>query len=173
MENLPHVVMTSDVDWDPSVLDGEFPLEKHEEIRDALTYDNGTNFDVFGNYKLGTIVASAHVLRDHPVLTTTVIPDAMVAEQRTPEDVDHESSAYEDPTLQIPPKPPPTSQDIVLPDDQNQEVSTLVHVSPHTSPSKLDPSSLRKFFAFLPTEVVSRTLSKTTQYARVPNSDMF
>jgi hypothetical protein len=92
-ENLPHVVMTSDVDWDPSVLDGEFPLEKHEEIRDALTYDNGTNFDVFGNYKLGTsIVASAHVLRDHPVLTTTVIPDDMVAEQRTLEDVDHESS---------------------------------------------------------------------------------
>jgi hypothetical protein len=167
-ENLPHVVMTSDVlDWDPSV------LEKHEEIRDALTYDNGTNFDVLGHYKLGTIVALAHVLRYHPVLTTTVIPNDMVAEQRTPEDVDHESSAYDDPTLQIPPKPPPTGQDIALPDDRNQEVSTLVHVLPHTSPSKLDPSSLWKFFAFLRTEVVSRTLSKTTQYARVPNSDTF
>ena len=34
----PHVVMTSDVDWDPSTtIDGEFPLTGEEEFFDATT----------------------------------------------------------------------------------------------------------------------------------------
>jgi hypothetical protein len=118
-------------------------------------------------------VASAHVLRDHPVITTVVIPEDLAVETGAPDTIDHESIAYTDPQIQLPPKPPPVTQGIDSIDTCQKEFSNLIALSPHISASKLDPSSLRKFFAFLPTEVVSRTLSQTTQYARVPNTDTF
>ena len=58
--------MTSDVDWDPSVLDGEYPLTGNEESLDATTYDNGTAFDASGYYRNRTLVATAHVLPTPP-----------------------------------------------------------------------------------------------------------
>jgi hypothetical protein len=64
-----------------------------------MSYNNSTNFNVFGNYKLGTIVASAHVLRDHPVITTLVIPDDPAVETGAPENSDHELVAYTDPPM--------------------------------------------------------------------------
>jgi len=80
-ETLPHVIMTSDVDWDPSILDKEFPTLGEVPTKDARNYDNGTNFDVHGNYKLGTtitLVASAFI-RDHPaILDHTVLPDQLM-----------------------------------------------------------------------------------------------
>ena len=70
-ETLPHVIMTSDTDWDPASLDGEFPLSGQESYLDGSTYDNGTPFDVQGNYKKGTLVASACCVHDdHPALST-------------------------------------------------------------------------------------------------------
>jgi hypothetical protein len=174
-DSLLHVVMTSDVDWDPSILDGEFPIATSDNIHDAMSYNNGMNFNVFGNYKLGTIVASAHVLRNHLVITTVVLPEDLAVENGAPDTIDHESIAYTDPQIhQLPPKPPPVvTQGIDSIDTCQKEFSNLITPSPHISASKLDPSSLRKSFAFLPTEVVSRTLSQTTQCARVPNTDTF
>jgi hypothetical protein len=144
-DSLLHVLMvTSDVDWDPSILDGEFPTTTSDKIHDAMSYNNGTNFNVFGNYKLGTIVASAHVLRDHPVITTVVIPDDPAVENGALETSDHESIAYADPQMQLPPKPSPVSQGIDFVDTCEKEFSNLIALSPHISTSKLDPSSLRE-----------------------------
>ena len=42
------------------------------------------------------------------------------------------------------------------------------NISPHVAPQEPDPESLRPFFAFLPTEIIRRTLQATTQCARVP-----
>ncbi len=44
-------------------------------------------------------------------------------------------------------------------------------MSPHIAQATIDPAQLRQFFAFLPTDVVARTLERTTQYARVPMRD--
>ena len=66
------------------------------------------------------------------------------------------------------------SQDLLLnllltdPDDDNP---IFTHVSPHIAQATVDPAHLRQFFAFLPTDVVARTLERTTQYARVPMRD--
>jgi len=48
------------------------------------------------------------------------------------------------------------------------EHRTFRNISPHLAIDEPDPEALRPFFAFLPTEVVKRTLRATTQYARVP-----
>ena len=59
------------------------------------------------------------------------------------------------------------------PDASHEHAPVVVfkNISPHVAPHEPDPESLRPFFAFLPTEVVRRTLQATTQYARVPMSE--
>ena len=58
---MPHVILTSDVDWDPSVLD--HTLDGDEEWFDAISdlqEDPATNlFDEFGNYRKCIIVQEA------------------------------------------------------------------------------------------------------------------
>ena len=180
-DTYPHVVMTSDVDWDPSILDGDFPLTGEEVFYEASAYDNGTNFDVHGNYRKGTIVASARVIYDDPILSSTVLPDTLLVAQ----DFDHHhdvddhgvaplpvAKTHGDP---LPPaQPPPASQDDpIIPEHQaDNDPSVFVHTSPHLAKVCVDPEKLRPFFAFLPTEVVERTMQLTTQYARIPVSDV-
>jgi hypothetical protein len=181
-DQYPHVVMTSDVDWDPSTIDGEFPLSGEEEFFDASAYDNGTNFDATGRYRRGTVVASARIVSDDPILTDTVLPDSMLVEY----DFDHDDALSPDDNGDKPPaldthdprppaEPPPASQvflpnhDNAVPDDPPM---VFKNISPHTAKSELDPEALRRFFAFLPVDIVDRTLKITTQYARVPMSDV-
>jgi hypothetical protein len=68
--------------------------------------------------------------------------------------------------------------DTIIPDppddtspDETAPAVVFKNISPHVAPHEPDPETLRPFFAFLPTEIVRRTLQATTQYARVPMSD--
>ena len=47
---LPHVILTSDVDWDPRVLD--FDIDGNDDWYDAISdhVEHSELFDVFGNY---------------------------------------------------------------------------------------------------------------------------
>jgi transposase InsO family protein len=180
-DSLPHVVMTSDVDWDPSTLDGEFPLNGDEEFFDASAYDNDTNFDARGDYRLGTIVASARLVHDDAaLLATTVLPDTMLVVQdfdHSPFPDDHDADGkhggstnefHQDPPP--PAQPPPRDSDDIV--DTNSEPTTVFKsISPHVAKNEPDPNALRHFFAFLPADIVEKTLKRTTQYARVPMHD--
>jgi hypothetical protein len=182
-DKYPHVVMTSDVDWDPSTIDGEFPLNGDEEFFDASAYDNGTNFDATGRYRLGTVVASARVTFDDPILSESILPDSLLIEQdfdRYLSLLDDEDDAklpaqtHEDPPPPAEPPPPITmdvspQNNITVPDDPP---TVFKNISPHTAKAEQDPEVLRPFFAFLPADIVDRTLKSTTQYARVPMSDV-
>jgi hypothetical protein len=175
--------MTSDVDWDPSTIDGEFPLNGDEEFFDASAYDNGTNFDATGRYRLGTVVASARVTFDDPILSESILPDSLLIEQdfdRYLSLLDDEDDAklpaqtHEDPPPPAEPPPPITmdvspQNNITVPDDPP---TVFKNISPHTAKAEQDPEVLRPFFAFLPADIVDRTLKSTTQYARVPMSDV-
>jgi hypothetical protein len=50
-DSLPHVILTSDVDWDPQILD--FDVDDDDEWYDAISdnVDHSELFDVFGDYK--------------------------------------------------------------------------------------------------------------------------
>lgn len=184
---IPHVVMTSDTDWDPSILDGEFPLTGAEVHFNAQGYDNGTNFDAMGNYRKGTIVASARSLRDDPVLYHTVLPDDLLVTQDfdRPDDDDDipwmvGKDVVDDFPGNRPPAKPPDKCPNVEPLDpltcgntnSDSQSVTVRLPSPHVATSHTsDPAALRPFFAFLPVEVVARTLAATTQLARVPTGE--
>jgi transposase InsO family protein len=164
-ESLPHIVMTSDVDWDPALLDGEFPLTGQEPHLDTSTYHNGTQFDIHGAYTKGTLVASARRVHGDEDAALIIAPEpthvAMAPEFLVLDDGMDDSDKH--PRSLLPPPEPPPTVDTAL---------TFTNVSPHLTPASLEPEQLRKFFAFLPTEVVARTLAATTQYARVPVHDV-
>ena len=73
-ENLPHVILTADTDWDPTVIDWE--LEDGEEwlnaMQDLPEIDPDPLFDDVGDYKLVHHVTEAvlesHVLEHHDLL---------------------------------------------------------------------------------------------------------
>jgi hypothetical protein len=110
-------------------------------------------------------VASARVIYDDPILSSTVLPDTLLVAQ----DFDHHhdvddhgvaplpvAKTHGDP---LPPaQPPPASQDDpIIPEHQaDNDPSVFVHTSPHLAKVCVDPEKLRPFFAFLPTEVVIR-----------------
>ena len=56
-----HVKMTADTDWNPSISDGDLPLNANEEFFGASCYDNGRNFVQFGHYHKWPIVSSIEV----------------------------------------------------------------------------------------------------------------
>ena len=182
-DSLPHVVLTSDIDWDPSssTMDHEFPTFSHdnpEQFFDATSYDNGTNFDVFGNYIKGTVIASAQLVQDDPILQDTVLPDHILVAQDFDHDREEEDNpkSWEDP---IPTNPIRDSGTLTTAPPANAtnhtesgtETMPFRNISPHVAVDEPDPETLRPFFAFLPAEIVKRTLRATTQYARVPMSD--
>ena len=181
-DTLPHVIMTSDVDWDPAILDGEFPLTGQEPFFDARNYNNGTNFDAVGSYRKGTIVASARTLYNDPILQTTVLPDELLVTHEFPSDVTDPAVTTDLPRPDVPKAVQTLAADpdvdTILPDppdditpDETAPAVVFKNISPHVAPHEPDPETLRPFFAFLPTEIVRRTLQATTQYARVPMSD--
>jgi len=149
-DTLPHVTMTSDVAWDLLTLDGEFPSTDISPTPTANDYDNGTPFDPFGNYRYGTIVASAHVLRDHPVLVETVLPYDMIADLENDFATKDDFAAYDDPPPSIPPEPPPTTTPTDISYNTVEKVSTFIHQSPHILQSTVDPNKLRHFSHFFP-----------------------
>lgn len=170
---LPHVVMTSDVDWDPTILDGEFPASPtsdDNEVLDATTYDNQTAFDAFGNYRYGTIVASAHVLRDYPVIAQVLLPDKdPYGDDLEEHDVAANRYSYLDhDSFETVP-----ASDVSIPPLASPVSRGTITASPHVIPATFDPAKLRQFFAFLPTSVVEKTLRNTTQFARVQMTDTF
>ena len=54
LETYPHVILTSDMDWDPSILDNEIDLDVIEQYLEELPPDNvygDIRFDCMGNYR--------------------------------------------------------------------------------------------------------------------------
>ena len=128
-DTLPHVIMSSDLDWDPSVLDSN--IIDDEQWYDAVSdFPEGTRdpkfdtFDLNGDYRL---VSFTDVWDNH-------LPDIDLA---------------------------------TMPFDR------IIDAHVRNVTSKDPPyETLRPNFGYLPTDIIRRTFDCTTQYARVPNSDV-
>ena len=141
---LPHVLLTSDDEWDPTVLDHAHAddddiwfdaLSEHQnDIADTL-------FDEQGNYLMRR--ASSSYFYD----------------ARTQHDIDDVLDAC------VCAAHPPV--DFGSPDPTHTTYVVFDHTVTRAPP---DYSSLRKFFGWLPTDIIKKTFEHTTQYARTPIS---
>ena len=141
MKNLTHVVLTADMDWDPSVLDNEHDGQLQDE--DKPYYD--PIFDEHGLYidkKSPRSVIHA-LLSDGDSTVTSDAPD----QEKFYDSFQHE--------------PPEPSEKIHY--IQDHEISA----SPKdTSTSDWDWNNIRPKLGFAPLSVIKETISRTTQYYR-------
>ena len=190
--NLPHVVMTSDDDWDPTVLDHDVTSERTWRPTDSVPPDLTPHFDEFGRYRHRTIQA-ANVrlplprlrnstaetkegrphphdpLLNHPLLDNVLIPDDTIIEHNFCDEYDSDEDPRGDRDDTV------VDHDVGLVDDvdrpEGKPPDTVYNApSPHMVAQDMDPESARRFFAWLPHDIVQKTLECTTQYARVPMS---
>ena len=64
------------------------PLRGNASFFYTFKVDNQSNFDVFSNHCKGTVVASAEILTNDPILQDMVLPDELVATYYTGDDKD-------------------------------------------------------------------------------------
>ena len=145
-ETLPHVVFTSDVDWDPTVFDHVIDIDNdiwYDALEDIDADPDSNPFDEFGDYRKREVCG------------------AMFFDARYTHDIDDiidacVSSAH-----------PAISSD--LEPDPCVTYSSFLH---HVDRAPPDYEQLRKFFGYLPVDIVKNTFEHTTQHARVPISTL-
>jgi len=64
------------------------PLRGNASFFYTFKVDNQSNFDVFSNHCKGTVVASAEILTNDPILQDMVLPDKLVATYYTGDNKD-------------------------------------------------------------------------------------
>jgi hypothetical protein len=168
-DSLPHVILTSDVDWDPRVLD--FDIDDDDAWYDAISnnLDHSALFDVFGNYN-GREASSADIWYD------TFTPDQYTRAQLEEATYTCAEHAYRvrtfdnddlDNVLLANDTELTDTQDPVLDNDPTDDIDGDAPARTFKVQTP-DYDKLRPLFGWMPTKTVKKTFESTTQYARIP-----
>ena len=156
-DSLPHVILTGDADWDPSVLD--LDLDKNNTWFDAISdlpHDKlPSAFDEFGDYNKRVVVQSHDVLYSWD--TSQHIIDACVMVH-----------TYQAQSLDLSHPPAPDPEDPALDMLPTLYESHAHEINKHAP----DYQALLPMFGWLPADVIKQTFEVTTQYARLPMSTL-
>jgi len=158
-DSLPHIILTSDVDWDPSVLDHD--LDDNETWFDAISdippAPPHTLFDELGDYRRRLVV------QEHFHDTQCDWPHVCdVANECT---MVHTYKAH---SLGLSSSPSPPA------DDPSRDLIPTIYESQAHEIKKHAPDyqALCPMFGWLPLDVIQRTFEVTIQYARLPMSTL-
>jgi hypothetical protein len=149
-DNLPHVIPTSELEWDPSVLDHNF--KEDEQWGEVPGLDS--SFDDYGDYKHRVVVQHlAYFHRQDGDLLDDVLDQSVLDAQTS--QVLHEPVFYDAHETEIaipkgiPLEPTPSGPTVV-------------------SKREPDYDQLRPFFGWIRPVIIKKTFQHTTQYARLP-----
>jgi hypothetical protein len=159
-DSLPHVLMTHDLDWDPSVLDYAHDRDDwFDDVSDGLdTTSPQPMFDAFGNLRMATIDVQ------HAYISARLLDDPSQWEQMFGDDrIENavDQAVYYDVYNGI-----VEQADVLEPIDER---TLILPIEPRTL-QRQDPDlgRLRPYFGWISTDLVKQTLSHTTQYGRLP-----
>ena len=150
-EQLPHVFLTGETDWDPRSLDNDFSTDTSWYDPEELPPDDDIppRFDHVGDYNKRVHVSS------HEIPSNCDVDQAILY---------HASKLYFDPSS----RPSPASSH---PSGGTQSSGDSIHSSSVDVTSKPpDYDKQRPLFAWLPTSTIKKTYELTTQLARLPFS---
>ncbi len=156
-DSLPHIILTGDTDWDPSVLDVD--LDEQEAWFDAITDlppdMSPSTFNEFGDYNKRVMVQNHDVLYSWDTSQHVIDACAMV-------------QTYQTQMLDL--SCPPASD----PEDFNLDFQPTMYDSQAHEVNKWVPNyqALMPMFGWLPADVIQQTFAVTTQYARLPMSTL-
>ena len=160
-DTLPQVFLTSEVEWDPSILDHD----AEEQWEDTQGNDLSPNllFDEYGNYRKRISVQHMSYFQRHNGNTLEDIIDQCVYHSQA-HHWDYETSVFYDAyehELDTP---------IIQEIDHND--NTLEIIPKTTTKKSPNYELLHPFFVWFSTDIISKTFEHTTQYARLPTGTM-
>jgi hypothetical protein len=164
-DSLPHVFLTHEANWDPSVLDHEYnSVEEWFDATQRIDTDPAANrFDDIGHYRRRVVVQEY----DNKYYQSYNL------------DVRNDPDIVVEPTLEetnVPPMDDLTETDIPHPDIVNEIPNPVEQDHDHSVKPKIITTKeppyemLRPKFGWLSTDVIQKTYKHTTQYARIPSS---
>jgi hypothetical protein len=176
-EELPHVLLTEDTNWDPTHMD-------HEQGDDPAWYEQqddppllNSDFDLCGDY-CHRIVYKSDLTSDMYTPTGRILVHEDDVFFDTPGDevfVDAHSNEHDDTDVDIEVATDrcvfrANAYHYVCSENTDPDVDTRPS---HHGPRKVleaprDYDALRPRFAWLPTDIIKKTFEVTTQYARMP-----
>jgi hypothetical protein len=190
-DTLPHVILTSDVDWDPRVLD--FDIDDDDNWYDAISDNvNHTDlFDVYGEYKgrtpdldvsstdiwFDTVTPDQHTRSQMDVATFTCSEHAFRVQNFDNDDF-HAVLLANDTELVDASGPEDNSFADIPPDSAVYDTwydAILDDIDATPAPARTlkvhdpDYEKLRPLFGWMPTKTIKKTFENTTQYARMPH----
>jgi hypothetical protein len=146
--------MTSELEWDSSVLDHEF--KEDEQWGDPSTIPS--TFNDVGEYK-HRVALQHHSYFQHQDgnLTDDIIDQCIFVTHSSPSTYEFDNTLFYD-TYKTEILDTPTSSQILTPK--------------HTVKREPDFQKLQPLFGWLSTDLIQKTYKHTTQYARLPTSTM-
>ena len=186
-ENLPQVILTSDLDWDPTVLDHTHNDSEHwyDALCDLDERPYESKFDPEGHY-LGRVVVQTAILPFEPPTDPLLMVDGTPQMTACPHPSSLPVTLDDSPSLFV--DASATLFDADIGDDiidrcvyytQLASATYSVHPAmtavsashPHTiTDTEPDYEALHPYFGWLPLEMVKATFARTTQYAQMPMS---
>jgi len=156
-DSLPHIILTSDTDWNPSVLDVD--MDENEAWFDAITdlppEKPPSAFDEFGDYNKRVMVHNHEVLYSWD--TSQHVTDACIMVHTYHTQLLNQSC------------PTPSH-----PEEFNLDVLPTTYESQTHEINKRVPDyqALMPMFGWLPADVIQQTFAVTTQYTCLPMSTL-
>jgi hypothetical protein len=148
---LPHVILTLELEWDPSVLDHVF--KQDEQWGEAPSFNSQ-----FGDYKQRVILHHNTYFKHQDGTTSDYIIDQCIyATHMSNSITEHEGIIFYN-TFPFEIADAPTSTQAFIP-------KTTVKRSP-------DFQLLRLFSGWMSADIIQNTFEHTTQYARLPTGTM-
>ena len=155
METFPHVVVTADKDWDPSVLDSD-PEEENEQWWDAEEevdeHPYHTLFDEYGNYRKRVTVQHCEAFARSTSNDLDNLIDTCTLHTLDIKDNLHFFDAH--------------MHQLAFEQETTPTISPAAEARSQ-SPKEPDYSKLKPVFGWLPTETIKKTFQHTTQLARI------
>ena len=163
-DDLPHVFLTSESDWDPSVLDSVGDDDSDmwfDSVSDIEPDPNMQRFDEVGDYRHRVTVQHADFFHRRTTNDFEDVIDRCIYHSQVATSPPKFYDAYE--------------VDVNGDADEDEFDPSQFHlkVDPRTVAYKApDFSLLRPFFGWLSTDVIKKTFEHTTQYARLPSGTL-
>jgi len=161
-DTLPHVFLTGDSNWDPSVLDHNLAEdEQWADALDTLEADPTTNlFDEFGKYRQRVIIQQAEYLHHQPPDDIQDIVDHCVSytsvQSASTDPIFYDAHDHEQASA---------AQNS---DTEGGDMNDLPAEPRVVTTKTPDFSTLRPLFGWLSVDIIQKTFEHTTQYARLP-----
>ena len=153
LAKLPHIIVTSDMPWDPKILDHEQDIADMDDLPSDPIASHASPFDAQGNYRHRSIYSLDIGDGTYLEMEFDAYVDACVRNVHSTERTTNGEKKDEDPDPNV--------------DDGDPLDSAMRATDVRVRGQVMALNDLRPYFLWQPTDTIRRTIENTTQFGRI------